>query len=201
MKKTVSVFLFVLVLLSVNLSACGSGKSPLPTPSKPDIETEEVAVYAALIQSMYTADMLVIMDTTATDPGGVENTGQFIQMVLKNMKGISTETTDSFSARNEAAHSLRADMELAIPYTLLSEAEMREMFNVNQNGWQEFYNRYPSAPGIITLSRAGFNTAADQALVYIGNQGHWLAGAGYYVLLKKVDGAWIVDQKVMSWIS
>ena len=201
MKRTSFRLFLASALLSLGLAACGGEKSPLPTPAKPDIETEEVAVYAALIQSMYTADTLVIMDTTATDPGGVENTGQFIQMVLKNMKGVSSETTDSFGTRNEAAHSLRADMELGIPYTLLSEAEMREMFNINQNGWDEFYKLYPSAPGIITLSRVGFNAAADQALVYIGNQGHWLAGAGYYVLLKKVDGAWVVDQKAMSWIS
>jgi hypothetical protein len=30
---------------------------------------------------------------------------------------------------------------------------------------------------------------------------HWLAGAGYFVLLNKVNGAWVVDQQVMSWIS
>jgi len=38
-------------------------------------------------------------------------------------------------------------------------------------------------------------------LVYVGTLSHWLAGAGYIVLLKKVNGAWIVDQQVMTWIS
>ena len=51
------------------------------------------------------------------------------------------------------------------------------------------------------ISQVGFNETLDQALVYVGTMSHWLAGAGYYVLLNKVNGAWIVDQQVMTWIS
>ena len=29
----------------------------------------------------------------------------------------------------------------------------------------------------------------------------WLAGAGYYILLKKADGVWRIDQQVTAWIS
>jgi hypothetical protein len=78
---------------------------------------------------------------------------------------------------------------------------MTSIFGQNQDGWQLFYEQYPDAPGITTLSRVGFNYAFDQALVYVGTLSHYLAGAGYYVLLKKVNGSWIVDQQVMSWIS
>jgi hypothetical protein len=78
---------------------------------------------------------------------------------------------------------------------------MNQIFAVNQDGWQVFYARFPEAPGIISLSRVGFNDRLDQALVYLGNQSHWLAGAGHFYLLKKVNGAWTVDQKVMTWIS
>jgi hypothetical protein len=78
---------------------------------------------------------------------------------------------------------------------------MRQIFNVNQNGWEMFYSRHPDTPGITSVSRVGFNAAMDQALVYIGTESHWLAGAGYYVLMKKVDGVWGIDQQVMTWIS
>jgi hypothetical protein len=37
--------------------------------------------------------------------------------------------------------------------------------------------------------------------VYIGTQSNWLAGAGYYVLLKKGEAGWGIDQQVMTWIS
>jgi hypothetical protein len=92
-------------------------------------------------------------------------------------------------------------MELGQVYVLLTEENMRQIFNINQNGWDVFYADYPGAPGITTLSRVGFNDAMDQALVYVGTQSHWLAGAGYIVLLVKVEGVWVIDQQVMTWIS
>jgi hypothetical protein len=141
------------------------------------------------------------MDTTATDPGGVENTTQTLDYVLQNMHDLAPGTVDSFRVRNDTAHPIRPDMNFGSPYTLLSQAEKNQIFGQNQSGWEIFYNRYPQAPGITMLSRVGFNAVLDQALVYIGTQSNWLAGAGYYVLLKKVDGAWSIDQQVMTWIS
>ena len=88
-------------------------------------------------------------------------------------------------------------MDLGGPYTLLSQASKNQIFSQNQSGWDIFYNHYPQAPGITTLSRVGFDAALDQALVYIGTQSNWLAGSGYYILLKKVNGAWSIDQRVM----
>ena len=83
----------------------------------------------------------------------------------------------------------------------MSLADRQALFSINQDGWTLFYNRYPDAPGIITFSRVGFNEAIDQALCYVGFQSQLLSGAGYYFLLKKVNGNWVVDQQVMTWVS
>ena len=182
-------------------AACTAKPTPLPTPAADQINIEEQAVYAFLLPKMYHATGYVIMDTTATDLGGVENTAQTLDNVLQNMHEVAPGTVDSFRVRNDTAHPIRPDMNLDGPYTLLSQAEKNQIFGQNQSGWEIFYNRYPQAPGITTLSRVGFNAALDQALVYIGTQSNWLAGAGYYVLLKKVDGVWSIDQQVMTWIS
>jgi hypothetical protein len=190
---------FAFTLLS--LAACTATPTPLPTPAADQINIEEQAVYAFLLPKMYKASMFVIMDTTATDPGGVENTAQTLDYVLQNMHDVAPGTVDSFRSRNDAAHPIRPDMNLSSPYSLLSQAEKNQIFGQNQSGWEIFYNRYPHAPGITTLSHVGFNTALDQALVYIGTQSNWLAGAGYCVLLKKVDGVWSIDQQVITWIS
>ncbi len=107
----------------------------------------------------------------------------------------------SFRNRNDAAYPISPDMNIGGPYTLLSQAGRQQIFGVNQSGWEIFYERYPQAPGITTLSRVGLNSSLDQALVYIGTQSNWLIGSGYYILLKKVDGAWNIDQRVMTWIS
>jgi len=50
-------------------------------------------------------------------------------------------------------------------------------------------------------ARVGFNTENDKALVYVGNSEGGLAGAGYYILLVKENGAWVIKEEVMTWIS
>jgi hypothetical protein len=191
-------FLFCLALC---VAACTTKSSSSPTPSADQIDVEEQIIYAYLLPKMYQNRGYVIMDTTATSATGVENISQTLDYVLQNMHGVAAETVDSFRIRNDTAYPILPDMDLGGPYTLLSQAGKNKIFGQNQSGWEIFYDRYPQAPGITRLSRAGFNSTFDQALVYIGTQSNWLAGAGYYVLLKKAGGVWSIDQQVMAWIS
>ena len=188
-------------LLSIILAACTVKPAQVPTASAPQMDAEEQSVYAAVLRKLYTDSNYVIMETTATGLLGTQDMSSTLDHVLLNMHNYSTETADSFRARNDAAYPLRPDMEIGASYVLLTQNERTQFFNQNQDGWQLFYEKYPDAPGITALSRVGFNQALDQALVYAGTQSQWLAGAGYYLLLKKVNGVWIVDQQVMTWIS
>ena len=192
---------FLLVILAVVLTACTATSAPASTPSAAQIDLEEQAVYAALLGNQYSAASYVIMDTTATSPGGVDDTVSTLDHIMQNMHDVDPQTAGSFRVRNDAAWPLRPDLQLGSGYVLLSQAGMTHIFSQNRDGWQLFYEQYPGAPGITTLSRVGLNDALDQALVYVGTLSHYLAGAGYYLLLKKVNGSWVVDQQVMSWIS
>ncbi len=188
-------------ILAVVLAACAGTPLPAPTPAPEQVDAEQQAVYAALLHGLYSSTNFVIMDTSATSPGGVGNTASILVNILQNMHGVDAHTADNFRARNDASYPVSPRMDLGVPYVLLTRDQMTGLFNQNQDGWQLFYEQYPGAPGITTLSRVGFNAAFDQALVYVGTMSHWLAGAGYFVLLKKVNGAWGIDQQVMSWIS
>ena len=194
-RKLLSAFLLLV------LSSCTAKPTPIPTPSAGQIVVEEQAVFAALLRRMYPASNYVIMDTTATDITGIENTSQTLNFVLQNMSAVVPQMVDDFRVRNETASLLRDDMDLGAPYVLMSLADRQALFGINQDGWALFYDRFADAPGIITFSRVGFNEAFDQALCYMGIQSHWKSGAGYYFLLKKVEGNWVVDQQVMIWIS
>ncbi|MFA5873526.1 MAG: hypothetical protein WC832_06145 [Anaerolineales bacterium] len=192
---------FFFFFLAVIVAACTGTPAPTSTPSAEQMDAEEQAVYAALLRNLYSASSYVIMDTTATGPTGVEDTASTLDHIMQNMHAVDLETADSFRVRNDAAYPVRLDMDLGSGYVLLSQGEMSQIFSQNRDGWQVFYGQYPDAPGIITLSRVGFNKSLDQALVYVGTMSHWLAGAGYYILLKKGNGSWMVDQQVMTWIS
>jgi hypothetical protein len=173
----------------------------IPTPAIDQMNREEQAVYVFLLENLYQHKGYVIMADTATSATGVEDTAQTLAYVLQNMHGLAAETLASFKARNISAQVLRQDMQLGGPYTLLSQTARNQIFSQNQSGWDIFYNRYPQAPGITTFSQVGFNTSLDQALVYMGTQSNWLVGAGYYYLLKKVEGIWSINQQVMIWVS
>jgi hypothetical protein len=190
-------FLFLVICAA----GCTAKPIPTPTPAADQVDVEEQSVYAFLLPKMYMNKGYVIMATTATGAAGVDNTAQTLDYVLQNMHDVARETVDSFRARNDTAYPIRPDMDLGSPYTLLSQAERSRIFGKNQSGWEIFYNLYPQAPGITTFSRVGFNDPFDQALVYIGTQSNWLAGAGYYILLKKDAEGWSIDQQVMTWIS
>ena len=192
---------FLLISLAISVAACTAKPPPSPAPTAHQIDVEEQAVYAYLLPQMYRNKGYVIMSSTATSATGVENTTQTLDYILQNMHGVAPETVESFRARNDMAYPIRPDMDLGSPYTLLSQAARNKIFSQNQSGWEIFYNRYPQAPGITSLSRVGFNAGFDQALFYIGTQSNWLAGAGYYILLKKADGVWRIDQQVTAWIS
>jgi hypothetical protein len=189
------------LLLALCMAACTTRPTPSPTPAADQVNVEEQAVYAFLLPEMYENKGYVIMATTATDPTGVDNTSQTLDYVLQNMHDVDSETAESFRARNDTAYPIRPDMELGSPYTLITQAERSRIFGQNQSGWEIFYNRHPQAPGITTLSRVGFNKAYNQALVYIGTQSNWLAGAGHFILLKKGPEGWSIDQQVMTWVS
>ena len=191
----------ILLLLALLLADCTARPTPIPKPSADQIDVEEQAVYAAVLKQMYSASTFVIMDTTTTDLSGIGNSNQTIDYVLQNMHDVTQATVDSFRGRNEAAHPILRDMDLGAAYILLSQVQRNQIFAQNQSGWEVFYSNYPNTPGITTLSSVGFNTTFDQALVYIGTQSNWLAGAGYYILLKKGNGVWTIDQKVITWVS
>ena len=190
----------LLPLLVFLISACTAKPAySSPTPMKAQIGDEEQAVYAYLLPKMYKHTGYVIMDTTATNDTGVGNTSQTLDYVLQNLHDVDPATLASFQERNAAPLPLSPDMHLGSPYTLLSRAARDKIFSLNQSGWDIFYNRYPQAPGITTLSRVGFNASLDQALVYIGTNSNWQAGAGYYLLLLKTNGNWTIDQQVLVW--
>ena len=191
----------LLLSLALIIISCAVKPTSIPAPSADQVDVEEQSVYAFLLPKIYRNHGYVIMATTATDATGVDNTSQTLNYILQNMHGVASETVSSFQTRNDRAYPIRPDMDLGSPYTLLTQAGRSRIFGQNQSGWEVFYNRFPQAPGITTLSRVGYNGTFDQALVYIGTQSNWLVGAGYYILLKKTNGVWDIDQQVMAWIS
>lgn len=61
--------------------------------------------------------------------------------------------------------------------------------------WQSFYERHPSATGLIELSSVGFAPDGREALVYCGRTSESLSGNGSLVLLRRDGERW----KAVAW--
>lgn len=163
---------------------------------------EEYNIYSVLINSRYISDgikLIVIEEKTteSTSPGKDELNENYVK---QNMPELQQETINDFKKENQQSYLLKRQFDLPVSYILISQKEMKNIFE-NGKGWDDFYKKYPDSQGTMTLSMVGFNADKNQALVYVGNQGHWLAGAGYYILLVKENNVWKIKKEVMAWIS
>jgi len=192
----------VLLVVLFLLCGCAGRSTPIPPTAPPSVAFEEAEVFAALVRNQFGAGQsLVIRASTSTDAEGVANTEAMLQYVLKNTHGLEADTVKNFRERNATTTLLASDMNLGVSYVLLNQGELDQIFALNQDGWQVFFERYPNSPGLLSLSRVGFNARFDQALVYLGIQSQWLNGSGHYFLLSEVKGSWSIDQMVQTWIS
>jgi hypothetical protein len=193
----------LVALLIISLStACKQDATPVPTPIEVDLQAEEASVYAALFTEIYGEPrMYVLMEQSSPGMDGVEALDSIIDTYLTRFSDLEAETAESFRLGNETATSLPPDMEIGLPYVLLTQADFDQIFALNTSGWDVFYTRYPNSPGMTTVSRVGVNDDFTQAFLYAGTWSNWLAGAGFYYLLEKVDGEWVILQQVMAWIS
>ncbi|MBU7026127.1 MAG: hypothetical protein HXS48_04220 [Theionarchaea archaeon] len=188
---------YPLVLLLVLFTGCISqADNPVQSVS----ETEEYAVYTALIKERYTGWVIVIKDHTSSGRSPSEDLSKMLQRAQQEMSGVEQETLDDFLAKNGQSHPLGDYFNIKTRIVLISDEERKKIFG-ESFGWIKFYVRYPLSDGILTFSRVGFNDEMDQALAYIGHSKGWLEGIGYYVLLTKENGVWTIQDKMVLWIS
>jgi hypothetical protein len=105
---------------------------------------------------------------------------------------------DDFKKKNAKAYKL--ENKFSIPQTVIIVSE-KELNELNSKGWEAFYKKYPNSSGVIQISRVGFDNKQTQAILYFGEQSHYVAGAGYLIFLAKDEGKWMVKEQVMLWIS
>jgi hypothetical protein len=109
-------------------------------------------------------------------------------------------TAEQLVERNDRPYKLADSFGLSWPIILISQAEQDQIFR-DGGGWEEFYQRYPGAQGIMGLGRVGFSPDYTWALAYMGNQSDWLAGAGILYLLENTGHGWVVSDSMLLWIS
>lgn len=167
-----------------------------PVEPPDELDADEYAVYRVAIEHMFGDvgyERYVIRDRTW--PYDLD-----LAYVSAQIPDLARATHDAYTRRNKEPHPLADAFGLAVPVKLIAREELDEIFG-SPDGWDEFYRRYPGSQGEMTLSRVGFDQDRGQALLYLGNQSHWLAGAGWAILLERSAYGWTVIRWAFLWIS
>jgi len=170
------------------------------------LNDEEYHIYSLIIISRRSFTWLIgdvvkrIMIKENTDSGQRNDNDKLDSSFIEIMPELQQETIDDFNKANQESYLLEKRFNLPVDYTLISKEEFHSIFP-NPSGWFTFYKKYPGTGGIITLSRVGFNTDKNQALVYIGIQAAPETGAGTYILLIKENNTWKIKSNGGGYIS
>jgi hypothetical protein len=193
--------------MSTDRKVRGEGRNS--TIAEHEITAEEYAVYSDLIEVMYfrnwpfpgdkelvwfshldqrtiqtMIEVIVIGDHTFCE----ESYFQILKMDLD----VSEEILDDFRARNGKEYKLEDFFEFPDKPELADKivfASQKKRF------------RGKKTQGHLTLSRVGFNSDRTEALVYVGNQLGGLEGSGLCILLSKEEARWVVQKKILVWVS
>lgn len=99
---------------------------------------------------------------------------------------------------SEKSITIKAFKEFKNKVTYLTNKELSLIFKDGE--WGNYYKIYNNQP-IIRCSRPGFNERKDRAMIYYSTTTGSRAGAGYIIILEKVDGKWIQKDSCNMWVS
>jgi len=103
--------------------------------------------------------------------------------------GRSQETAVDFSAKKGDRCPLKVGFGDSESYRVIPTSEIDDLFKV-PGGWKAFHQKYPNVAGFLQFSRPGFDSAHDEAFVWVVRQCGGLCGEGNLYLLGKENGRW-----------
>jgi hypothetical protein len=211
------------IVLTIVLALClgCGGKKETHYPAQ-YVEADEYAVYDAIIREMYIRDgvnLVVIEGQTRPGCSVKDYYNEFANDLLHRLEvdllffGFASDALEDFEQKNKESHPLNELFTLPLKYALISKEEYDEIFRSRESkGWIVYHKRYPDSPGIISLSRAGFNPKMNKALVYViiqreepvayttGEKGLIAEYYCYYVILTKTKAGWTIEKKWLETI-
>ena len=97
-------------------------------------------------------------------------------------------------------------MDLGASYVVVTDDELEQLTGGGKDPltggdpWP-LYDTYPDAEGYIELSRVGFDSSLEQALIYVSCASGPLGATGMYYVMQKGASGWKVTYERMIWIS
>jgi hypothetical protein len=155
------------------------------------------------------ATRIVILSPTGSDQQGInlqlDRNGrpvpwtQTASQLQSEVPTLKRTTIDAFRKVNRQQASFQRSFQTVVDYELIDSTQLESVF---KNGdWPAFYKRFPGSTGIARFSRVGINAAGTQALFYASHECGGLCGGGWYVVMERRDGRWVIEKEIEMWVS
>jgi len=112
---------------------------------------------------------------------------------------LKRTTLDAFREVNGQQTTFKRSFSLAVDYELASSTQLDSV--IRNGGWPAFYKQFPGSPGILRLSRVGMSADGTQALFYASHTCGGLCGGGWFVVMERRDGHWLIEKEIEMWMS
>lgn len=190
-------------------------------------EIEEAAVYRACVNDFYLKrsfsdsrfegkpfNVIVVSDKTS----GFIVPFSYHDVISKLSPKPDKTVISSFIERNDGEYAesqlnektlkivgrypLNRHINFRIPHVLVTDQEIERIFKGQvDDGWNEFFQQYPTSRGLVWFSRVGFNRRMTQALLYFTFECSPGDAEGYLILFDKQAGGWKESACTLVWIS
>jgi hypothetical protein len=176
-----------------------------PQAPPPQLTEDDAAVYTALFHTLYEAAKgrpIVLSDQTArgVPPGMMANITVEGIHTERFLSKVPQEAKADFELQNKQSLHFPSPCKLA-PECIVANLADLAPYTKDERAWKGFFKKYPNTPGIVVVSRIGFNADHTAAVVYAGHSCGRLCGQGEFTHLVKRDGAWAVEDRTIVWIS
>jgi hypothetical protein len=118
---------------------------------------------------------------------------EFVESLLKEVSdAVPEEMVRDFGDKNRRSRAVWPELTRLLPAHLMSPEEGGAIFSDDADtNWRNFYEAYPDAAGLVTVSRVGLSRDKTRALFYLGRVRGSLDGHGQLHLLEKEGGEWV----------
>ena len=167
------------------------------------LEQRELEIYSSLINHGLAdaVPIVVLAAETTGDPAAIaayEDAAALIEEL-----GVPAETLANWQRRNAGLFAIDSPLKLDVSYQMLDAKTRAEIFADVEPaaGWSRFFARFVGAPGLLRLSRAGFDDNLNHALVYVEYQCGVDCGSGRLIHLANDSGdTWQVMNAALVWM-
>lgn len=209
------VFMLALVTCASAQDARQKKDDAVPSERSCELTESDYAVYTALLDGLggpehpeeawRGKEFLVVDKTADTRWIDAQRGGWGFRSSSKESPGA--EAVADFKTKRGARCAVKSGFGDPKTYAMIPAFEIDQYFARGKDGkrigdsWKGFYKNHPNAGGFWQFSQPAYNSAGDEAIVYVSHSCGGLCGTGHLYLLTRRSGVWKMTNRLMLWIS